>query len=49
MICQNIRVEVYFIGIQPAQMQLGHPVSSQVNLAIEKLSEVLKRVFSPTG
>jgi len=48
MICQNIRVAVYFIGIQPAQVQLGQSISPEVNLAIEKLSEVLSQVF-PAG
>ena len=45
MICQNISVDVYFIGIQPEQIQLGQPISDQVNLAIEKVSEVLTQIF----
>ena len=45
MICQNINVNVYFIGIQPAQMQLGQPVSEQVKLAIEQLTETLTQIF----
>ncbi|MBN1806512.1 MAG: hydrogenase 3 maturation endopeptidase HyCI [Sedimentisphaerales bacterium] len=45
MICQNIEVDVYFIGIQPAQMQLGQPVSPQVKLAIEHLTDVITKVF----
>ena len=47
MICQNINVNVYFIGIQPAQMQLGQTVSEQVKLAIEQLTEVLIKIFTP--
>ena len=45
MICQNVSVDVYFIGIQPAQVQLGQSISPEVNLAIEQLSEVLAQVF----
>ena len=45
MICQNIDVDVYFVGIQPAQMQLGHPVSTQVKQAIEQLTKALIQVF----
>lgn len=45
MICQNINVDVYFVGIQPAQMQLGQPVSTQVKLAIEQLADVLMKIF----
>jgi hydrogenase 3 maturation protease len=45
MICQNINVDVYFVGIQPAQMQLGQPISTQVKLAIEHLADVLMKIF----
>jgi hydrogenase 3 maturation protease len=45
MICQNIDVDVYFIGIQPEQMQLGQPVSAQVTQAIEQLAEALIQIF----
>jgi hydrogenase 3 maturation protease len=47
MICQNVSIDVYFIGIQPAQVQLGQPVSQQVNVAIQQLSEVLTKLFTP--
>jgi hydrogenase 3 maturation protease len=46
MVCQNVCVDVYFIGIQPAQIQLGQPVSQQVNMAIQQLSEVLRQIFT---
>jgi hydrogenase 3 maturation protease len=46
MICQNTNVDVYFIGIQPEQMQFGQPISAQVNLAIEKVSKALTQIFS---
>jgi hydrogenase 3 maturation protease len=44
---RSIQVDVYFIGIQPVQTQLGQPVSGAVNKAIEKLSAVLAEVFPP--
>ncbi len=47
MVCQNVSIDVYFIGIQPAQIMLGQPVSPQVNVAIQQLSEVLKKLFAP--
>ena len=48
MICQNIDVDVYFVGIQPMQMQLGQPVSTPVKQAIEQLTEALIQIF-PTS
>jgi len=48
MICQNINVDVYFIGIQPSQMQLGQPLSTQVKLAIEQLAKALTQIFTPS-
>ncbi|MHC4171877.1 MAG: hydrogenase 3 maturation endopeptidase HyCI [Planctomycetota bacterium] len=53
MVCQNIRVgdparrepDVYFVGIQPAQTQLGESVSPQVSQAIQQLSQILADVF----
>jgi len=46
-ICRSIQVDVYFIGIQPAQTQLGQSVSATVSLAIKRLSGVLTEVFPP--
>lgn len=48
MVSQNIKLDVYFIGMQPAQIQLGQSVSPQINQAILHLSQVLKEVF-PLG
>ena len=42
---QSIELGAYFIGIQPAQTQLGHPVSGQVNLAIQHLCRILTEIF----
>jgi hydrogenase 3 maturation protease len=47
MVRQSIQLDVYFIGIQPAQTQLGQPVSAAVNKAIEKLLAVLTEIFPP--
>lgn len=45
MVCQNIQVDVYFVGIQPAQMQLGQPQSEQVSEAIQWLTGTLTQIF----
>jgi len=45
MVCQYIKLDVYFVGIQPAQTQLGQSISPQVNRAIQQLSQVLTEVF----
>jgi len=44
-VCQNIKVDVYFVGIQPAQTQLGESVSPQVSKAIQRLSHVITSIF----
>jgi len=46
MVCQNIKLDVYFVGIQPAQIQLGQSISPQVNQAIQQLSQALTEVFT---
>ena len=48
MVCQGISIEVYFLGIKPAQIQLGQSISQQVSLAIKKLSETLVEIFPPS-
>jgi hydrogenase 3 maturation protease len=45
MVCQNIKVDVYFVGIQPAQIQLGQSISPQVSRAVQQLSHILADVF----
>jgi hydrogenase maturation protease HycI len=47
MIRQSIELNVYCIGIQPAQTQLGRPVSEQVDRAIQKLCRALTEIFPP--
>jgi hydrogenase 3 maturation protease len=46
LIRRGIQVDVYFVGVQPAQTQLGRSVSDSVSRAIEKLSAVLAEVFT---
>ena len=47
MVCQNIKVDVYFVGIQPAQTQIGQSVSAEVNQAIQWLTHTLTEIFPP--
>jgi hydrogenase 3 maturation protease len=48
MVCRSIEVDVYFVGIQPAQTQLGQPIISQVNQTVQKLTDVLTEIFPPS-
>ena len=48
MLCQNIKVGVYFIGIQPAQIRLGQSISIPVSKAVQQLSHTLTEIF-PLG
>jgi len=45
MVCQSIEVDVYFIGIQPAQIKLGQSVSPQISQAIQQISRTLMEIF----
>jgi hydrogenase 3 maturation protease len=45
LVCKEIRVDVNFIGIQPAQMQLGQLQSEQVSEAIQWLASTLTEIF----
>jgi len=47
MVCQNIKVDVYFVGIQPAQTQLGQSISPQVSQAVRRLTDTLIEIFPP--
>lgn len=42
---REIKVDVYFVGIQPAQMQLGQQQSEQVSQAIQWLAGALTEIF----
>jgi hydrogenase 3 maturation protease len=45
MIARQIKVDVYLIGIQPAQTQLGQNISIPVSKAIQQLSQTIAEVF----
>lgn len=47
MVCQYIKLDVYFVGIQPAQIQLGQSISSQVSQAVQRLCRALTEIFPP--
>ena len=47
MIRQSVKLDVYCIGIQPSQTQLGGPVSEKVSRAIRELCSILERTFPP--
>ena len=47
MITRSIKVEVCFIGIQPAQTQLGESLSAPVEQTAGKLISALERIFPP--
>lgn len=47
MVTQNIKVDVCFIGIQPAHTRLGDPMSPQVCQAVQQLTQILIDVFPP--
>ena len=47
MIRKSIELNVYIIGVQPLQTQLGSPVSKEVKKAIDDLTEIMKEIFPP--
>ena len=47
MVSQNIKLDVYFIGIQPAQIRLGQSISPQISQAIQRLCRALTDIFPP--
>ena len=47
MIRQNIELDVYIIGVQPKQTQLGLSLSKEVEQAINDLTTILKEIFPP--
>ncbi|MHC4525158.1 MAG: hydrogenase 3 maturation endopeptidase HyCI [Planctomycetota bacterium] len=46
MIAQNIPVTIYFIGIQPKSVEIGCPISWEVDLAKKELLKTFKDLFS---
>ncbi len=47
MVRRNIKVDVYFVGVQPAQTQLGQSLSDEVNEAVQQLTHTLAEIFPP--
>ena len=48
LIGREIKTEVLFLGIQPAQMQLGQEISPVVKSTAEQLAKILIKIF-PVG
>jgi hydrogenase 3 maturation protease len=49
MLSKQVKINVYFIGIQPAQTQLGQSMSPPVNQSVQQLSRILTDIFPPEG
>jgi hydrogenase maturation protease HycI len=47
MIKKAIDVDIYLVGIQPAQTRLGDPVSPHVSQAIEAVARAIIAIFPP--
>ena len=47
MITQEIDVQVYFLGIQPLQTQIGSSLSNAVDKAAQQLISILTKIFRP--
>jgi len=47
MVRQDIETQVFFVGIQPAQIQLGQSLSGPVNRAVQSLVKHLIEIFPP--
>ena len=45
MICSEINVEVYFIGIQPAQIAFGQSLSAPVSESVKRVIDILTKIF----
>ncbi|MHC4130966.1 MAG: hydrogenase maturation peptidase HycI [Planctomycetota bacterium] len=45
LIKDQIDVDVYLIGIQPAQLEFGQPLSEDVSSALDTLTEMLIEIF----
>ncbi len=47
MVRRSIKVDVYFVGIQPAQTQMGQSLSDQIKQAVQQLTHTLAEIFPP--
>ena len=46
-ISRQIDVDIYFIGVQPAQCVLGQSLSIQAAGAVEQLTDIITEIFPP--
>jgi len=46
MIANEIDIKVYFLGIQPLQTQMGHPLSVEVYEAVQQLISILTKIWA---
>ena len=47
MITHEIDIQVFFLGIQPLQTQMGYPLSAAVDKAAQQLISTLTEIFRP--
>jgi len=47
MVRRSIKIDVYFVGVQPAQTQLGQSLSDEVSQAVQQLTHTLAEIFPP--
>ncbi len=47
MITNEIDIQVYLLGIQPLQIQIGRPLSAEVDKAAKQLISILTKIFGP--
>jgi len=47
MVRRSIKVDVYFVGIQSAQTQMGQSLSDQIKQAVQQLTHTLAEIFPP--
>ncbi len=45
MIAKSIPAKIYFIGVQPKTISIGHPMSPEIEMAKKELLEIFKRFF----
>ena len=48
MVTHTIDIQVYFLGIQPFQTQIGHPLSAPVDKAVQHLVSILTKILGPS-
>ncbi len=46
-ISRQIDVNIYFIGVQPAQCALGQSLSTEATRAVQQLTDIITEIFPP--